>query len=76
MFFDMQKYTYSESLVNTLYTEIIKKIPLDKIKVTKNALFFLSRALTNHSFTFNLQFLYKLKHKVYLSKIAYGVFHL
>ena len=28
-----------------------KKFPWDKIKGTKNALFFLSRAPTNHSFT-------------------------
>ena len=47
---------------------MLKKIPSDKINVTKNALFFLLRASTHHSFTFNLQFLYELKHKVCLSK--------
>ena len=54
---------------------MLKKFPSDKINVTKNALFFLSRALTHHSFTFNSQFLYELKHMVYLSKIVCGIFH-
>ena len=47
---------------------MLKKFPLDKINGTKDALFFLSRAPTHHSFTFNLRFLYELKHKVRLSK--------
>ena len=34
----------------------------------KNVLIFLSRAPTHHSFTFNLRFLYELKHKVLPSK--------
>ena len=38
---------------------------------TKNALFFLLRAPTHHSFTFNLWFLYELKHKVRLSKTVW-----
>ena len=42
---------------------------------TKNAYFFLSRAPTHHSFTFNLQFLYELKHKVHLSETVCGIFH-
>ena len=41
-----------------------KKFPLDKIIGTKNTLFFLSRTPTYHSFTFNLRYLYDLKHKV------------
>ena len=44
-------------------------------KLQKNALFFLSRVPTNHSFTFNSQFLYGLKHKVHPSKSACGIFH-
>ena len=40
----------------------------------KNALSFLSRALSRHSFTFNTQFLYELKHKFNLSKIVCGIF--
>ena len=52
-----------------------KIIPSDKINGTKNALFFLSRAPTHHIFTFNLRFLYELKHKARLFKIVCGVFH-
>ena len=54
---------------------MLKKFPSGKINVTKNALFFLSRAAIHHSFTFNSQFLYQLKHKVHLSKIVCGIFH-
>ena len=46
---------------------MLKKIPSDKMNVTNNGVFFLSQAPTHHSFTFNLQFLYELKHKVHLS---------
>ena len=46
MFFDMLKYVYSESVFNTLYIEkkhkMLKKFPSDKIKGTKNTIFFLS----------------------------------
>ena len=56
-------------------TQILKKFPSDKINGTKNALFFLSRAPTHHSFTFNLRFLYELKHKVRLSKTVCGIFY-
>ena len=45
---------------------MLKKFPSDKINGTKNALFFLSRALTHHSVTFNL---------VRLSKTTCGFFH-
>ena len=79
MFFDIWKCIYSESLVNTLYIEIKhkckKKIPLDKINIKKNVHFFISRAPTNLGCTFNLQFLYKLKHKIYISKRVCGIFH-
>ena len=54
---------------------MLKKLPSDKINDTKNAPFFLSRALTHHSFIFNLRFLYELKHKVRLSKTVCGIFH-
>ena len=56
-------------------TQILKKFLSDKINGTKNALFFLSRAPTHHSFTFNLRFLYELKHKVGLSEILCEIFH-
>ena len=54
---------------------MLKKFPSDKIHVTKNALFFLSRPSTHHSFTFILQFLYELKHMVHLSKIVCWIFY-
>ena len=54
---------------------MLKKIPSDKINGTKNALFFLLRAPTHHSFTFNLQHLHELKRKVSLSKTVCGIFH-
>ena len=54
---------------------MLKKTPSDKINGTKNALFFLSRAPTLHSFTFDLRFLYELKHKVHLSETVCGIFH-
>ena len=75
----MWKYLYSETLFNTLFIEIkqkcLKKFPDDKINVTKNALVFLSRAPTQHIFTFNLWFLYKLKHEIHRSKSMCGIFH-
>ena len=46
---------------------------LVKIWYKKCPLF--SQAPTHHGFTFNLQFLYKLKHKVRLSKTVCGIFH-
>ena len=69
---------YFESLFNTLWIEIkqmLKEFPSGKINVIKNAFFFLSGALTHHSFIFNSQFLCELKHKVHLSKTLCGIFH-
>ena len=40
-----------------------------------NALFFLSRTSTPHSFAFNLRLLYELKHKVQIFKTMCGIFH-
>ena len=57
-------------------TQMLKQFTSDIINDTKNALFFLSWALTHHSFTFNLQFLYELKHNVSLSKTVCGIFQL
>ena len=45
---------------------MLKKFPSDKIRGTKNFLFFLTRAPTHHSFTFYLWFSYELKQKVSL----------
>ena len=55
---------------------MLKTFPSDKINGAKNALFFLSQAPTHHIFTFNLRFLYELKHKVRLCKTVFGIFHL
>ena len=54
---------------------MLKTFPSDKIIGTKNALFFLLRAPTHLSFTFNMRFLYDLKYKVRLSKTVCGIFH-
>ena len=54
---------------------MLKKFPPDKINGRKSDLFFLPQAPTHQGFTFNLQFLYELKHKVHLSKTVYGIFH-
>ena len=54
---------------------MFKKFPSDEINGTKNALFFLSRAPTHHSFTFNLWFSFELNHKVHLSKTLCGIVH-
>ena len=52
-----------------------KKLPLDKINGTKNALFFLSQVPTKNGFTFNLRFLYELKHKICLFEFMCGISH-
>ena len=70
MFPDTQKYVYSESVFSTLYiqikTQLLKKFSSD---VTKNVLFFISRAPTHHSFILTLRSLYELNHKVRLTRI-------
>ena len=53
---------------------MLKKFPSDKTKGTKNALFFLSCALTYPGFT--LRFWYDLNHKARLSKTVCGTFHI
>ena len=52
---------------------MLSKFPSIKTNRTKNALFLLSQAPTHHSFTFNLRFLYEVKHKVRLSKTVCGI---
>ena len=57
-------------------TQMLKKFPSDKINDTKSALFsFVSSNSLHHSFTFNLLFLYELKHKVRLSKTVCRTLH-
>ena len=47
-------------------TQTLQKFILEKSKGHKKCTLFLYRALAHHSFTFNSQFLYDLKHKVRL----------
>ena len=61
--------------INWDKTQMVREFPSDKTNGTKNALFFLSRAPTHHSFTFNLWFLYELNPKVRLSTTVCGIFH-
>ena len=49
-----------------------RELVRDVLNVTKNALFFLLRAPTHHSFTFNFQFLYELKRMFHLPKLCVG----
>ena len=49
---------------------MLQKFSSDKFSI----LFFLSRTPTHHSFTFDLRFSYEPKHKISLSKTAYGIF--
>ena len=56
-------------------TQMLKKPLLDKLNRKKNAHFFLSRAPTHYSFTFNLLFLYEMRQKVQLPKTVCGIFH-
>ena len=60
--------------INWNKTQMLKKFISDKMNGTRNALFFLSRAPTHHSFTFNLRFLHELQHNVRLSKTVCRVF--
>ena len=53
---------------------MLKNFALDKINATKDALFFLPQAPALRSFTFNVRFIYELKHEVYLSKTVCGIF--
>ena len=45
------------------------------MKGTKHALFSLSPVPSHHRFTFDLRFLYELKHEICLSNIVCGIFH-
>ena len=64
---------YYEGLFSTLSihrdkTQTYRKYSLDKIRVTKKALFSLSRTPTHHNCIFNPRLLYELRHKVFLIK--------
>ena len=53
----------------------VEKVSFGQNKRYKKCPLFLSRAPAHHIFTFNLRFLYELKHKVCLSKTMCGIFH-
>ena len=53
---------------------MLKIFPSDKISGAKNTLFSFCELQLIHSFTFNLRFLYELKHKVRFSKSECGIF--
>ena len=55
-------------------TQMLKNLSFGQSKRYKKH-YFISRSPTHHSFTFNSQFLYEIKHMVYLSKTACGIFH-
>ena len=54
---------------------MLQEFPSYKINSAKNALIFCSRAPIHYSFTFNLRFLYELKHKVRFFKTMCEIFH-
>ena len=54
---------------------MLKKFPSDKKNDKRNVLLFLSRVRTHHSFTFNMQSLDELKHKLRRSKRVCEIFY-
>ena len=71
-------FSFWKCIQYTIYRDkrvLLKKFPSDKINSTKNTLFFFLWAPTHHSFTFNSQFLYELKHKACIYTTLCGIFH-
>ena len=62
-------------IIHLVKTQMLQKIPLDKINGTKSVLFFILRAPTHHIFAFHFRFLYKLKHKICPPKNVCTIFH-
>ena len=56
-------------------TQILKKISFGQNKRYKICPLFSFASSNHHNFTFNMRFLYELKHKVHLSKTVCGIFH-
>ena len=78
VFWYVKVYIFWKSIQYTIpwdKTQKFKKFPSDKINGTKNTLILLLRDSTHRSFTFNLRFLYELKHKGPLFKTVCGIFH-
>ena len=73
-FDDFENKQKSAKVCKSIY--ILKVYSIHYKKTVQKMLYlFLSRAPTHHSFTFNLRFLYELKHKVRLSKTMCWIFH-
>ena len=64
---------FIQYLIHRDKTLMLKRASSDKTNLTKNAIFSLLLAPTHHSFTFNSQFLYVLRHMAHLSKPACGI---
>ena len=78
MFFNIKVCKFWKCVQYTLHldkTRMLKKIPFGQNKRYKKCTLFLSRGPTHRIFTFNLWFLYELKHKIRLSKTVSGSFH-
>ena len=73
-FDDFENKQKSAKVCKSIYILKVYSIHYKKT-VQKMLSLFLSRAPTHHSFTFNLRFLYELKHKVRLSKTMCWIFH-
>ena len=79
VFLIVKVYIFSKFIWYTIHwdkTQILKNFLRTNKRYKKDTLFLLG-APTHHSFTFDLQFLYDLKHKVqvYPSKTMCGIFH-
>ena len=61
--------------IHLVKTQMLQKIPFDKINGTKSVLFFILQAPTHHIFAFHFRFLYKLKHKICPPKNVCTIFH-
>ena len=78
VFSNVKVYIFWKFIQYTIHcdkTQMLKRFPLDKINVIKNAIFFLSRFLARDSFALNSQFLSELRHMVCLCKSVCGIFH-
>ena len=57
-------------------TQILKKVPSDKINSTDvPSFFFFASSKIYHIFTFNLRLLYELNHRIRLCKTVCGIFY-
>ena len=74
-YFVCKRFTIKTITLSTEVKQNLQKFPSEKMNVTKNTFFFLSRAPTHYNFTSNSRALYELKRKVCPSKSVCGIFH-